>query len=196
MMASGENPIILEAVKRVRSGDTDAFRLIIREYKTQAFSLAYRILRNSEEAEETVQDAFLKAYKKIRQYKGESKFISWLLKIVYNLSLTRTRKKKLSTVMISEDLDIGDHNPETEINGWQDMLQADREVYIRQALEKLPTNDALVLTLFYISDNSIPEICKITGWTLSSVKVKLHRARQKLYSSLFSILKFEMKELI
>ena len=196
MMASGENPVIYKAVQRVRSGDTEAFRLIIREYRTQAYSLALRILRNPEEAEETVQDAFFKAYKKIRQYKGESKFISWFLKIVYNLALTRTRKKKLSTVMINEDWDAGDHFPEAEMNGWDGMLQADREAFIRQALEQLPADDALVLTLFYISDNSLPEICKITGWTLSSVKVKLHRSRQKLYSSLFSILKFEMKELI
>ncbi len=76
------------------------------------------------------------------------------------------------------------------------VMQEEREKYVRQAINKLPDDDALVLSLYYMSGNSIPEICEITGWSLSSTKVKLYRARQKVYASLFSILKFEMKSLI
>jgi len=195
-MIAGENPFIPKVVERVKAGDAEAFRIIIREYKSPAYSIAYRILRNTEEAEETVQDAFYKAYKKIHQFKGESKFASWFLKIVYNLSLTKTRKKRISTVEINEDIDINFGNQMADINSWNLVMREERETYVRQAIEKLPKDDALVLTLFYLSDNSIPEICDLTGWTQSSAKVKLHRARQKLYGTLFSILKFEMKELI
>ena len=76
------------------------------------------------------------------------------------------------------------------------IIQEEREKYVRQAISKLPDDDALVLSLYYISGNSVPEICEITGWTNSAAKVKLYRARQKVYASLFSILKFEMKSLI
>jgi RNA polymerase sigma-70 factor (ECF subfamily) len=195
-MIAGENPIISKAVVRVKSGDADAFRLIIREYKSPAYSLAFRILRHAEEAEETVQDAFLKAYQKIHQFKGDSKFSSWFLKIVYNLSLTKTRKKRIHIVEINEDLDFNFKNQKIDGDSWNMIMQDEREMYVRQAIDKLPGDDALVLTMFYMSDQSVPEICKITGWTQSSAKVKLHRARHKLYGSLFSILKFEMKELI
>jgi len=195
-MITGENPFIPKAVERVKAGDAEAFRIIIREFKSPAYSIAYRILRNAEEAEETVQDAFFKAYKKIHQYKGDAKFASWFLKIVYNLSLTKTRKKKINTVEINENIDISFDSNKINMNSWSHIMQEEREKYVRQAIERLPKDDALVLTLYYISENSIPEICELTGWSKSSAKVKLHRARQKLYGGLFSILKFEMKELI
>jgi RNA polymerase sigma-70 factor (ECF subfamily) len=196
MMVTGENPFIPKAVERVKAGDAEAFRIIIREYKSPAYSIAYRILRNAEDAEETVQDAFFNAFKKIHQYKGDSKFASWFLKIVYNLSLTKTRKKRISTVELNDHIDTDYRNQNTGANNWDLIIQEDRETYVRQAIDKLPEDDALILTLFYISDNSIPEICDLTGWSQSSAKVKLHRARQKLYGSLFSLLKCEMKELI
>jgi len=196
MMLEGENPFIPKAVERIKAGDTEAFRIIIREYKSPAYSIAYRVLRNAEEAEETVQDAFFNAYKKIHQYKGNSKFSSWFLKIVYNLSLTKTRKKKLNTVELNDNVDIDLKNQKIKTNSWDLITRNERETYVKKAIDKLPEDDALVLTLFYIADNSIPEICDLTGWSQSSAKVKLHRARQKLYASLFSILKFEMKELI
>jgi RNA polymerase sigma-70 factor (ECF subfamily) len=196
MMVKGQDPIITEAVELVKSGDAEAFRLIIRRYKSPAYTIAYRILRNAEEAEETVQDAFFKAFKKIHQFKGEAKFSSWFLKIVYNLSLTKTRKKRIKTLEINEDIDVYSDINLSKNNGWERITQSEREKYVKDAIEKLNKDDAMAITLYYISENSIPEICDITGWNLSSAKVKLHRARNKLHASLFSILKFEMKELI
>ena len=196
MAAKGENPIILEALKRVKTGNQEAFRLIIREYKSPAYSIAFRILRNAEDAEEVVQDAYVKAYKKIHQFKGDSKFASWFLKIVYNQALTRVKKKRINAVEINEEIDTHDRHNNFDLDGWNMVLQEEREKYVRQAINKLPDDDALVLSLYYMSGNSIPEICEITGWSLSSTKVKLYRARQKVYASLFSILKFEMKSLI
>lgn len=196
MMVKGQDPIITEAVELVKSGDAEAFRLIIRHYKSPAYTIAYRILRNAEEAEETVQDAFFKAFKKIHQFKGDSKFSSWFLKIVYNLSLTKTRKKRIKTLEINEDIDVYSGINLSKNNGWERITQSEREKYIKNAIEKLNKDDAMAITLYYLSENSIPEICDITGWSLSSAKVKLHRARNKLHASLFSILKFEMKEII
>jgi len=196
MVVKGENPIILEALKRVKTGNQEAFRMIIREYKSPAYSIAFRILRNAEDAEEVVQDAFFKAYKKIHQFKGDSKFASWFLKIVYNQSLTRVKKKNLYTIEINEEIGTQDSMNNFDLDGWNMIKQAEREKYVHQALNKLSYDDALVLSLYYMSGNSIPEICKITGWSLSSTKVKLYRSRHKMYASLFSILKFEMKSLI
>jgi len=196
MVVKGENPIILETIERIKAGNQEAFRLIIREYKSQAYSIAFRIMRNAEDAEEVVQDSFLRAYKKIHQFKGDSKFASWFLKIVYNQSLTKVKKKRIDTLEINEEIDTYDRQNNFNLDGWNMIMQEEKEKYVRQALNKLPDDDALVLSLYYLSGNSIPEICEITGWTLSNAKVKLHRARQKVYASLFSILKFEMKSLI
>ena len=90
--------------------------------------------------------------------------------------------KKLENTM--ENYDVDDYDDD------------DLNEPISEMPGKLPDDDALVLSLYYISGNSVPEICEITGWTQSSTKVKLYRARQKVYASLFSILKFEMKSLI
>lgn len=196
MEAKGENPKITESLEAVKAGNQEAFRLIIREFKSPAYSIAFRILRNAEDAEEVVQDSFLRAYKKIHQFKGDSKFASWFLKIVYNQSLTKVKKKKISTLEINDEIDTYDRHNNFNLDGWNMIIQEEREKYVRQALGKLPDDDALVLSLYYISGNSVPEICEITGWTRSSTKVKLYRARQKVYASLFSILKFEMKSLI
>ena len=163
MVAKGDNPIVLEAIERIRTGNQEAFRLIIREYKSQAYSIAFRIMRNAEDAEEVVQDSFLRAYKKIHQFKGDSKFASWFLKIVYNQSLTKVKKKRIDTLEINEEIDTYDRQNNFNLDGWNMIMQEEREKYVRQALNKLPDDDALVLSLYYLSGNSIPEICEITG---------------------------------
>ena len=151
-----------------------AFETVLNKYKGLAFTIALRIVDSREDAEEVVQDAFFKVFRFIGQYKGESKFTSWLYKIVYNTSLTKIKKKKLPTSELlpeQEDEMVALSENDALIN----LTSNDRDKYLREAINKLSKEDALVVTLYYLAENTIPEISEITGWQNSAIKVKLHR---------------------
>jgi len=194
-MSEEQDSNLLEIIARIKDGDTMAFETVINKYKGLAFTVAMRIVDSREDAEEVVQDAFFKVFRFINQYKGESRFSSWLYKIVYNTSLTKIKKKKLPTSELSNELEEGTMAL-SENEAWINIERSDREKYLKEAIDKLSKEDSLVVTLFYLAENSIPEIGEITGWQNSAIKVKLHRARKKLYHHLESLLEDEMKTLI
>lgn len=190
-----ENTIVNKLVKKVKQGDTNAFRLLVEEYQHMAFTVALNIVNNREEAEEVMQDAFIKVYKNILQYKGDAKFSSWLYKIVYNTALTRLKKKKIDQISLADN----DYEKDYGISiheGWVELISDDQKKYIQQALDKLNEQDRLVLTLYYLAEEGLNEICVITNEKKSTVKVRLHRARAKLFDQLNVLLKDELKALV
>jgi len=194
-MSEEQDSNLLEIITRVKNSDTVAFEYLINKYKGLAFTVALRIVDSREDAEEVVQDAFFKVFRFINQYKDDSKFTSWLYKIVYNTSLTKIKKKKLPTSELSNELEE-EATALSESEAWVSLARNDREKYLKEAIDKLSKEDSLVVTLYYLAENSIPEISEITGWKNSAIKVKLHRARKKLYHHLESLLEDEMKTLI
>lgn len=190
-----DNPEIKKLVRQVKTGNAYAFQQLVEKYQHLAFTVAYNIVKNREDAEEIVSDAFIKVYKNIVQHNEQSKFSSWLYKIVYNTALSRLRKKKLEVFSIDADeydKDYGVSAPD----GWDVMVYDDQKRYIQMALEQLPEQDKLVLSLFYLAEEGLNEISEITGEKKSTVKVRLHRARTKLYNELNILLKGEIKVLI
>lgn len=183
-------------IAKVKQGDMVAFNALIDEYKAMAFTLALKLMKNREDAEEVAQDAFVKAYKNIGQFEGKSKFSTWLYTIVYNTALTRLRKKQLDMQ------DIDSHSVESSSafseSGmeWRNLQRDERSSYIKQALEQLVVEDQVVITLFYLNENSLAEICEITNWELSNVKVRLHRARKRLLIELEKLLETEVRSLL
>ena len=183
-------------IAKVKEGDMTAFNALIDEYKAMAFTLALKLMKNREDAEEVTQDAFLKAYKNIKQFEGKAKFSTWLYTIVYNTALTKLRKKKIPTS------DITYHNEENlssyheSDNEWHQLQKAERSGYIKQAMELLSREDQVAITLFYLNENSLQEICEITDWELSNVKVRLHRARKRLLKVLEQLLDTEVRSLL
>lgn len=183
-------------IAKVKAGDMAAFNVLIDEYKAMAFTLALKLMKNREDAEEVTQDAFLKAYKNIKQFEGKSKFSTWLYTIVYNTALTKLRKKKLPMS------DIAYHNEENlssyseSDKEWHQLQKAERSSYIKQAMELLSSEDQMAITLFYLNENSLQEICEITHWELSNVKVRLHRARKRLLKVLEQLLDTEVRSLL
>jgi len=183
-------------IAKVKEGDMAAFNVLIDEHKAMAFTLALKLMQNREDAEEVAQDAFLKAYKNIHQFAGNAKFSTWLYTIVYNTALTRLRKKKLQTT----DLDF--HQEENLASysesdkEWHRLQKSERSGYIKEALGLLSTEDQVVITLFYLNENSLQEICEITNWELSNVKVRLHRARKRLLKALEQLLDTEVRSLL
>jgi len=183
-------------IAKVKSGDLRAFSVLVDEHKAMAFTLALRLLKSREDAEEVTQDSFLKAYKNIGQFKEEAKFSTWLYSIVYNTALTYLRKKKLKTTEIS-DLSVGNLLELSEPDSaWRRLQKEERAGFIKLALSRLSGDDQLAITLFYLNENSLQEITEITNWELSNVKVRLHRARKRLLIELERLLNHEVRTLL
>ena len=143
------------------------------------YTLAYRIIKNREDAEEVSQDVFIKAYQSIKSFKGDSKFSTWLYKIAYHRSLDYLKKNKRTLNTYTLDSDSHIQLPALE-DIWGDMVARERVETIRKALEKLPGDDGVLLTLFYYEGLSLKEITEIAGVSLNTLKVRMHRSRKRL----------------
>lgn len=174
-----------DIISRVLSGDQQAYAALVNKYKNYAYSIALKIVRDKEEAEEVAQDAFIKAYQNLNKFEQEAKFSTWLYRIVFNTSISYQRKQKLKKENIENvKYTIAADSPDKN-------EQDDRKRFIKNALNKLSAADQTVITLFYLEELNLEEIGQITGTKSNSVKVKLHRARKKLAEELQGILKKE-----
>ncbi|MEM1134765.1 MAG: sigma-70 family RNA polymerase sigma factor [Bacteroidota bacterium] len=177
-------------------GDQSAYRYLLEKYKAFAFTIALRIVKNSEDAEEIVQDAFIKAFKSMAQFKRSGKFSTWLYKIIYNTALTSLRGNKISLSSMEEFQSDELNIPDNYDNGFEKLSKNDQVNYINKAIAKLDETDNLMITLYYTCECTILEVGAITGWNTSTIKVRLHRARQKLYKELSMLLIKEMNDLL
>ncbi|MGI9530328.1 RNA polymerase sigma factor [Lutimonas sp.] len=182
-------------IDRVLQGDTNAFAYLINKYKDMSYTLAIKIVKSHEDAEEVAQDSFLKAYEKLNTFKGNAKFSTWLYTIVYRNAISKIRKKKVTTSDI-DDYVIDNHHEGADFPQLESLKNEEQQKYVREAVNMLPEKDALLITLFYMNDNSIEEIEEITGLSQSNIKVKLFRARKKLNQSLSGLLKEELKTIL
>ena len=170
-------------INQIMDGDTSAFSVLVESYKDLVFTLALRMLKNKEEAEEVAQDTFVKAYKSLSKFKGDSKFSTWIYRVAYNTCLDRIKKnrKYLNNVEINE---FTVHQVKTIDNALDRIEIAERNEAIQHCIERLPSEDGFLLTLYYFDDLSLDEISKVVGINTNSIKVKLFRCRKKLASIL------------
>ena len=166
-------------INLIINGDTNAFAILVDRYKDLVYTLTLRMMKNREEAEEVSQDTFIKAYKSINRFKGDSKFSTWIYRIAYNTSLDRLKKnrKHFNDVAIDE---FTEHQVKTIDNALSQLENEEKNQAIQQCLAQLPSDDAFMLTLYYFEDQSLDEISKTVGLTPNNVKVKLFRSRKKL----------------
>ena len=166
-------------IKKVISGNTNAFVHLVDNYKDMVYSLAYKMTKNKQEAEEISQDTFVKAYKNIRKFKGDSKFSTWLYRIAYHTSLDYLKKDKnhKHTFEINE---ITLNQITSVDNILQGLERKERAQLVDMCLFKLPEDERSLLWMFYFDEFSLNEITEITALSESNIKVKLHRARKKL----------------
>ncbi|GAA3626672.1 RNA polymerase sigma factor [Flavivirga jejuensis] len=174
-------------------GDTNAFAVLVERYKDLVFTLTLRMLKNREEAEEVAQDTFIKVYKSLNRFKGDSKFSTWIYKIAYNTSLDRLKKNKkhFNDVAIDE---FTEHQIKTIDNALDNLENKEREQAIQNCIALLPGDDSFLLTLYYFEERPLEEISKIIGSTLNNAKVKLFRSRKKLATILKARLEPEIIE--
>lgn len=164
-----------QCVQQVLSGNTSAFSQFVDSYQDMAITIAYRICGNMQDAEDVVQDSFVKAYRNLHSFRADSKFSTWLYRIVYNTAVTSTKSKMWLTtreITLEDGLQIGTNSLEKKFE------EIEREEIVTDIMQKMPKGDALLLTLYYMEDNPVKEIAKITGLNESNVKVKLFRARK------------------
>ena len=182
-------------IDRVINGDVNAFSYLVDKHKGMVYTLAFRMLKNAEDAEELAQDVFVKAYNSLVEFKFESKFSTWLYSITYYTAISKLRKKQIE-VLDYEQVNL----PESQIiqtyNAINELTKNEQKRYINETLAILNPDDALIITMYYLNENSIDEISEATGLSISNVKVKLHRARKRFYDELKVILKDEVKAIL
>ena len=175
-----EDQLLLERALR---GDKNSFAQIVEIYQTPVYNLAYRMLGNADDAEDAAQETFLRGYAQLKKFHADQKFATWLLSIDAHYCIDRLRRRRflwlsledssLSDVLVSDAPEVDDG-----------LLRLERQQDIEHLLERLTPASRLVVVLHYWHDQSIEEIAKTTGESISAVKVKLYRARQVLAKAL------------
>ncbi len=161
------------------AGDVQAFAALVDRYKHMVYTLAMKIVKHTEEAEEISQDVFLKVFQVLNTFKGDSKFSTWLYKIAYYRSLDYIKKQKRQLNTSSIDSEIEYHLP--SIEGVLDQFEVqERKQAIKRAIDKLPEADAVVITLHYFEELSLKEIAEVMNMEANTVKVRLFRSRKRL----------------
>lgn len=173
----------LEYIRRTRSGEHAAYAKLVDRYKTFAYAIALKVLKNQEDAEDVAQESFIKAYQQLHQFEGKAKFSTWLYTIVYRTALAKTREMKVKLFSITDQFRRGFSNDHSSPQ--LALIQAnDEKRSVEQAIANLPETEALLVMLYYIEEKSIREIQAITGLSAANIKIKLFRARKKLVRDL------------
>lgn len=164
-------------IEKVLSGDKDAFRYFIKTYQGMAYALALTMVKNEFNANDVIQNSFIRAYKGLKTYRTDAKFSTWLYKIVVNEALKFLKKNKRSQEFITFMDDPIDYSS-TFNEAVSNFELNDKQMEIKKTMELMKPKEALLLKLHYLHEEPITEIEKITGFTKSNIKVLLHRARK------------------
>jgi len=167
-------------VQRILKGDQSAFRVLILRYQGLVFTMVLRIVGRREEAEEVAQDVFMKVYAALASFEGKSKFSSWLYRIAYNTALTKIRGQRTDVSLLDNERMANVAETQTGSAAYNDAEQTFRAAEVAEAIKMLNAEDATVISLFYLSEQSLEEIAQILNIEPNAVKVRLHRARKKL----------------
>ncbi len=179
-------------VARMQAGDEDAFEVCVRSYSGRLLVVARRILRNEQDAQDAVQEAFLAAFKQIGNFQGLSLLGTWLHRIVVNAALTRQRNLQRHPEQSIEDLlphfGEGEHQIPPPAP-WKDasltvLQQQESRALVQQCINKLPDTYRAVLLLRDIEEFDTEETARMLGTSAGTVKTRLHRARQALLTLL------------
>ncbi len=182
-------------IDEVLAGNQAAFRTLIETYQDYVYTICLRVLKAPEDAEEVAQDAFVKAYQNLPRFRKDAKFSTWLYRIAYNAALSRLRKKRIKGYSLSE---VEEYRLPVDrwIPAFEGIVAKEQAYHLHKAIETLSAEEQTLITLYYLQEHSIEEVSKSTGIKQNNVKVKIHRARKKLYRQLSVALKSEFNELL
>ena len=170
----------IEIISQVLNGDHAAYAMLVDQYQGFVFTIVLRYVKNREDAEEVAQDVFVKAYRYLADFKGASKFSTWLYTITTTTCITFLRKNKLDVQSLdNENVFAAVENQDSGMNANQ-VEHKSKVNMVNNAIKLLSAEDAQIITLFYKGEQTLEEIAKIFGKEVNAVKVQLHRARGRL----------------
>ncbi len=170
-------------IDQILAGKQEPYARLVDHYQHYAFTIAYKILNNRGEAEEAAQDAFIKAFHYLKNFNRQARFSTWLYRIVFNTAVSYKRKNRV----VLSSLDNHDRAGETE----RPLESEDQQQFVSQAMDHLNEVDRLAIQLYYIKEFSLEEVAEMMGQNMNTLKVRIHRARQRLADELKKILKEE-----
>ena len=152
-----------EIIRKVLDGDHQHFAVLVKRYQNFVFTITLRYTENREDAEEISQDVFVKAFKSLKDFRGDSKFTTWLYTIVTTSSITFLRKKKIQTHSLDNEhvFELAD-SQDSGMRANQ-VEQKSRSAMVNEAIRMLGPEDAQIITLFYKGEQSLEEISQIMG---------------------------------
>jgi RNA polymerase sigma-70 factor, ECF subfamily len=167
-------------LKRALNGDSQAFSQLVEHYQRPVYNLCYRMLGNAQDAEDAAQEAFLRAYKSMRQYDFKRSFSTWLLSIAAHYCIDQIRRRRMVTISVEElvvpDLPVDEPDMDSRLSRKEDQKN------IRALLQVLESVDRAVVIMYYWYDFSYEEISQTLKLSESAVKSRLHRARRAMAS--------------
>lgn len=185
-------PTDSEIIGRVLAGEQQAFAELVNRYQNFVFTITLRYTDNREDAEEISQDIFVKAYRSLADFRGTSKFSTWLYTIVTTTCISFLRKKKMETQSLDNEKVYEQANNQNSGFDANQVEQKSKLAMVHEAIKLLSPDDVRIITLFYKGEQSLDEIGQIIGIEPNNVKVKLHRARQRLKEKMERYFKQEL----
>ena len=185
-VARDDEHLLVAAAKR---GDADAFEELVTRYEAKIFRLTMNITRNREDAEDAMQEAFLKSYAHLKDFQEDSRFYTWLVRIAANEALMRLRKRRPNQVSLDEPIEGAEDLMPREIEDWgpspeQRFAQTEMHEILSEVIDKLEPDFRVVFVLRDIEELSTEETAKVLGISVPAVKSRLLRARLKLRQKL------------
>lgn len=181
-MTAQQLPSDTELVKRAKAGDGDAFGELVERNEAKIYGLCLKMLGNQEDAEDCLQEVFIKAFKALPGFREEARFSTWLYRIAYNESLMRIRKKKLDTVSLDRPVELDEGDVTRDLADWTTDPRADvmndelSGVLVRHVNELDPDN-RIVFLMRDVHGLSTTDTADALGLSIPAVKSRLHRAR-------------------
>ena len=167
-------------IQQAQAGRQSAFAMLVKRYEQYVFTLALRFVKNREDAHEVAQDCFMRAFRYLPDFRGEAKFTTWLYRIVYSTSMNFLRKQNPDIQSLDDEerpIRLKDEGaPDVSVS----MEREDRNAALQRAIALLSPDDSGIITLFYLYEHNLEEICNIMELTMTNAKTKLCRARQRL----------------
>ena len=176
----------LALVQAAKRGDVSAFEQLVKRYDRNIFRIAQHITQNREDAEDVVQDAFLKAYENLEQFQGNSKFYTWLVRIAVNESLMKLRRRRSDrTVSLDAEIETEEDTMPREVADWspnpeQLYKQGELKDILRKTIQGLPASFRTVFVLRDVEGLSTEETAEALDLSIPAVKSRLLRARLQL----------------
>jgi RNA polymerase sigma-70 factor (ECF subfamily) len=175
----------IQLIDRILAGERDLYAQLVDKYKSYAYTIALKILENRPEAEEAAQDGFIKAFHYLKGFNRQAKFSTWLYRIVFNTAISYKRKNRQQFQSIENSI------VEYSVRADSQIEKDDKQIFVGQAMDKLNEADKLAIQLYYIKEFSLEEVAEMMGQNENTIKVRIHRARQRLADELKKILKEE-----